>query len=94
MVDFEGTSLDSIRQMVSIGMGLSLFPELCAQAEFHDADNVKLLELEDWIGCCDVGFCWLESSRRQRDYKVLVAESGASASAFEISLEQSRAGLT
>jgi len=46
--DFEGTSLDAIRQMVSIGMGLSLFPELYAKAEFRTGDDVTLLGFEDW----------------------------------------------
>ena len=46
--DFEGTSLDAIRQMVSIGMGLSVFPELYAKAEFRAQDDVKLLEFEGW----------------------------------------------
>jgi DNA-binding transcriptional LysR family regulator len=33
--DYEGTSLDALRQMVSIGMGLSLFPSAYVSSEFE-----------------------------------------------------------
>lgn len=73
--DYEGTSLDSIRQMVSIGMGCSLFPELYARAEFRKDDDVKLLEITDWHERRDVGFYWRESSGRAKHYETLVAEA-------------------
>jgi len=69
--DFEGTSLDSIRQMVSIGMGLSLFPELYAKAEFRAQDDVTLLEFEDWNEQRDVGLYWREGSGRESHYRSL-----------------------
>jgi LysR family hydrogen peroxide-inducible transcriptional activator len=69
--DFEGTSLDAIRQMVSIGMGLSLFPELYARAEFRETDNVKLLRIEDWHEHREVGFYWRDKSGRERHYLTL-----------------------
>jgi LysR family hydrogen peroxide-inducible transcriptional activator len=69
--DFEGTSLDSIRQMVSIGMGLSLFPELYARAEFRNADDVKLLTIEDWAERREVGFYWRDNSGRRHHYETL-----------------------
>jgi LysR family hydrogen peroxide-inducible transcriptional activator len=82
--DFEGTSLDSIRQMVSIGMGCSLFPELYARAEFRNADDVKLLEIEDWAERREVGFYWRENSGRQRHYEILADEADATAEALKI----------
>lgn len=66
--DFEGTSLDAIRQMVSIGMGLSLFPQLYARAEFRADDDVTLLEIEDWNEQREVGLYWREGSGRQGHY--------------------------
>lgn len=36
--DFEGTSLDALRQMVSLGMGLTLLPALYAQSEVKPSD--------------------------------------------------------
>jgi len=69
--DFEGTSLDAIRQMVSIGMGLSLFPQLYAKAEFRAQDDVKLLEFEDWNEQRDVGLYWRAGSGRERHYRAM-----------------------
>ncbi len=69
--DFEGTSLDAIRQMVSIGMGLSLFPELYAKAEFRAQDDVTLLEFEDWNEQRDVGLSWREGSGRESHYRAV-----------------------
>ena len=57
--------------MVSIGMGLSLFPELYAKAEFRAEDDVKLLEFEDWSEQRDVGLYWREGSGRERDYRAM-----------------------
>lgn len=77
--DFEGTSLDAIRQMVSIGMGLSLFPELYARAEFRQGDDVKLLEFEDWSERREVGVYWREGSARERHYRAVAEASDRSA---------------
>lgn len=75
--DFEGTSLDAIRQMVSIGMGLSLFPELYARAEFREADDVTSLEFQDWTERREVGLYWREGSGRERHYRNLAAAADA-----------------
>lgn len=84
--DFEGTSLDAIRQMVSIGMGMSLFPQLYARAEFRQADDVKLLELEGWNERRDVGFCWREGSGRDRHYLALADAADAAAAQLGIAV--------
>jgi LysR family hydrogen peroxide-inducible transcriptional activator len=77
--DFEGTSLDAIRQMISIGMGMSLFPALYARAEIRPEDDVKLLELDDWSEHREVGFYWRENSGRQRHYHALADAADAAA---------------
>jgi len=69
--DFEGTSLDAIRQMVSIGMGLSVFPELYARAEFRPQDDVRLIEFGDWSEQREVGLYWRDGSGRERHYRAL-----------------------
>jgi LysR family hydrogen peroxide-inducible transcriptional activator len=83
--DYQGTSLDSIRQMVSIGMGCSLFPELYARAEFRNADDVALLDIEDWAECRAVGFYWRQGSGRQRHYEALASEADTAAGILRIS---------
>ena len=69
--DYAGTSLDAIRQMVSIGMGCSLFPELYAQAEFRNAEDVHLLEIEGWSETRQVGICFRSTSGRVAHFQEL-----------------------
>ncbi|WP_348627767.1 hydrogen peroxide-inducible genes activator [Rhizobium sp. AG855] len=73
--DYEGSSLDAIRQMVSIEMGLSLFPELYVRSEFAKDENIRLLTIADWQGTRDIAFFWRKSSARGRHFQSL-AELG------------------
>lgn len=43
--DYEGTSLDTLRQMVVLGMGISFLPALYIHSEVHDRDDVKVLPI-------------------------------------------------
>jgi LysR family hydrogen peroxide-inducible transcriptional activator len=44
--DYEGTSLDAIRQMVYMEMGVAFMPALYIRSEIRDGDNLKVLGLE------------------------------------------------
>ncbi|MCJ8519420.1 LysR family hydrogen peroxide-inducible transcriptional activator [Pseudorhizobium tarimense] len=77
--DYEGTSLDALRQMVSIDMGLSLFPELYVRSEFRSDQNVHLLLIEDWPGARVIGFFWRRGSVRADHYRRLAALGRAAA---------------
>ncbi len=63
-LEYEGSSLDAIRQMVSIEMGISLFPELYVRTEFAKDEGIKVLPVTDWQGTRDIGFFWRRSSAR------------------------------
>lgn len=69
--EYEGSSLDAIRQMVSIEMGLSLFPELYVRSEFAKEDGIKLLTIKGWPGIRDIGFFWRQSSARGSHFEAL-----------------------
>jgi LysR family transcriptional regulator, hydrogen peroxide-inducible genes activator len=73
--DYAGTSLDAIRQMVSIGMGLSIFPELYARSEFREGDGVVLRPLSDWVGHRAVGFYWRDGAGRAAHFEALAREA-------------------
>ncbi len=46
-LDYEGTSLDSIRLMAGMGMGIAFLPALYVRSEIGDADNdVRVVRLE------------------------------------------------
>jgi LysR family transcriptional regulator, hydrogen peroxide-inducible genes activator len=71
--DYEGTSLDALRQMVSIEMGLSLFPELYAKSEFARDTNVKLVEISGWNASRTIGVIWRKGSVRESHFEELAA---------------------
>ena len=43
--DYEGTSLDTLRQMVVLGMGISFLPALYVDSEIRDGDGLKVLPI-------------------------------------------------
>ena len=45
--DYEGTSLDAIRQMVYMEMGIAFMPALYLRSEIKARDNLHILSLED-----------------------------------------------
>jgi len=69
--DYEGTSLDAIRQMVSIGMGLALFPAAYIASEFHKEDRVRLLQIEGLPLKRDVVMAWRRNSPRSDHFGVV-----------------------
>ena len=79
--DYEGTSLDALRQMVSIGMGLSLFPDLYARSEAVRDGRVVLRELEDWKLSRVIMFAWRSDSARQEHFRTIAIEAEKAAAA-------------
>ncbi|MEQ8824832.1 MAG: hydrogen peroxide-inducible genes activator [Filomicrobium sp.] len=66
--DYEGTSLDALRQMVALNMGLSVFPEHYAASEIAADKSVVLRPLKGEQLTRTLGFVWRRSSVRADDY--------------------------
>lgn len=66
--DFEGTSLDMLREMVVMGLGVTFMPALYASCELVQDKNVRLLEFEDRHLFRTIGIAWRKSSTRQGTY--------------------------
>jgi len=47
LYDYEGTSLDTLRHMVGMGVGISFFPELYILSEIRSDRELKVLQLEE-----------------------------------------------
>lgn len=73
--DYEGTSLDALRQMVSIGMGLSLFPSAYVSSEFDRETGVTLFEISDLPLERTIVFAWRKNSVRSDHFRVLCDEA-------------------
>lgn len=80
--DYEGTSLDALRQMVLMGMGMSLFPELYARSEFRVEDHIALLTLDGWPASRDMGYFWRAGNGRAAQFEELARESEATCAAL------------
>ncbi|GGB43358.1 hyaluronan synthase [Roseibium aquae] len=69
--DYEGTSLDAIRQMVSIGMGLALFPAAYIASEFHKEERVRLLKIEGPPLRREIVMAWRRNSPRSGHFAIV-----------------------
>ncbi|MEH6758223.1 MAG: hydrogen peroxide-inducible genes activator [Parasphingorhabdus sp.] len=56
--DYEGTSLDSVRQMVASGLGLGILPALYVRSELTHGGDIALLEVEGWKASRSIGIAW------------------------------------
>lgn len=83
--DYEGTSLDALWQMVLMGMGVSLFPELYALSELRDGDSMVLLRLEGWPARRAMGYFWRASNGRADQFEQLARESEETCRALGLS---------
>lgn len=58
MHDYEGTSLDSIRQMVGSGIGLALLPERYMTLESMSSEIVSTLDIAGWNARRSIAAIW------------------------------------
>lgn len=64
------TSLATVIQMVANGYGITLVPEVAADAEAHD-DRVKLLRFAEPQPGRTIGLAWRRTSPRRKDFEAL-----------------------
>lgn len=82
--DYEGTSLDALRQMVSIGMGLALFPAGYIASEFVKEQRVVLKPIEKFPMVRDVILAWRKNSTRADHFQTLALTARMVAGNLEI----------
>lgn len=70
-LDYEGTSLDTLREMVAMGMGVTFLPRLYVEAELSRDRSVKTLTLRDRSIARTIGIAWRRSSARYATYEKL-----------------------
>lgn len=69
--DYEGTSLDMLREMVATGLGITFMPGLYAQTMLARDKSVRTLELEGRSVYRTIGMVWRKSSARATTYRQL-----------------------
>jgi LysR family hydrogen peroxide-inducible transcriptional activator len=70
-LDYEGTSLDTLRQMVGLGMGISFMPALYIKAEVLQDDQIVARQLEPRSPFRMIGMIWRRHSARQEEFVAL-----------------------
>lgn len=74
--DYEGTSLDSLRQMAGSGLGLAILPELYLRSEVGGEHMVRRLEVSDWTATRSIAAVWRHGAAYGESYR-LIAQSVA-----------------
>ena len=69
--DFEGTSLDTLREMVVMGLGVTFLPGLYVQREIANDPDLKTVAIEGRSMHHTVGLVWRKATARQFDYDKL-----------------------
>ncbi|WP_040145995.1 LysR substrate-binding domain-containing protein, partial [Xanthomonas citri] len=62
--DYEGTSLDAIRQMAGMGMGLALLPDLYVRQEIREGDEVVVRPVKGGRYYREIGLLWRQGAGR------------------------------
>lgn len=72
--DYEGTSLDAIRQMAGMGMGLAVLPELYVRQEIRPGDDVVARPFRGGRLYRELGLLWRSGAARAGAYQRLARE--------------------
>jgi LysR family hydrogen peroxide-inducible transcriptional activator len=69
--DYEGTSLDTLREMVAMGLGATFLPGLYVRAVAKRDNSIAILELSDRKVYRTAGLIWRRTSARDEQYRQL-----------------------
>jgi LysR family hydrogen peroxide-inducible transcriptional activator len=81
--DYEGTSLDSVRQMVASGIGLAILPEFYVRSEVGGSAGVRLLDIAGWRASRSIAAAWRSGAAYARLYASIAARIRAEAAAVQ-----------
>ena len=71
--DYEGTSLDALRQMVGMGMGATFLPALYIRSEIRARSEVVVKEIKGKKIYRSIGLVWRKSGARTKAYAEMVS---------------------
>ena len=69
--DYEGTSLDALRQMAGMGMGVTFLPALYVNSEIRARSEVVAKPIKGRSVHRNIGLVWRKSATRFRAYEML-----------------------
>jgi LysR family hydrogen peroxide-inducible transcriptional activator len=71
MSDYEGTSLDTLREMVGMGMGLSFLPGLYVLSGLEQDSAIKVTSISGAPIYRTIGLAWRKSAARSTEFGIL-----------------------
>src|SRR5688500_16126129 len=77
--DFRATSLETLRQMVASGVGITLLPELAGRGAYGQARGVTIRPFVKPVPTRTIGAVWRKSSARRESILALCKHIGAHA---------------
>ncbi|MFV8782399.1 hydrogen peroxide-inducible genes activator [Microbulbifer sp. SA54] len=72
--DYEGTSLDTLRQMVVMGLGVAFLPGLYVHSEMHNPEALHVSEIRSKPIRRQHGLVWRASAPARQYYRALAAD--------------------
>ena len=72
--DYEGTSLDTLRQMVVMGMGVAFLPALYVKSEIRDSKELRVTDVEGINVVRNHALVWRNTSPARNFYKELASQ--------------------
>jgi LysR family transcriptional regulator, hydrogen peroxide-inducible genes activator len=70
-LDYEGTSLDMLREMVITGLGITFMPGLYVRRELTTDTSLRVMPLHGRAIHRSIGMAWRKSSARHRSFETL-----------------------
>jgi LysR family hydrogen peroxide-inducible transcriptional activator len=77
--DFRATSLETLRQMVASGVGITLLPELAGRGAYGNARGVTIKPFVKPVPTRTIGAVWRKSSARREAIMALARQIEANA---------------
>ena len=72
--DYEGTSLDTLRQMVVMGMGIAFLPGLYIRSEIREGDGLKVVSLSEDDVLREHALVWRTTSPARQLFRELAVK--------------------
>ena len=69
--DYEGTSLDSLRQMAGTGLALTILPDLYIRSEVGGSAGVNILQVTDWAPTRSIAAAWRHGAAYSDAYSTI-----------------------
>jgi LysR family hydrogen peroxide-inducible transcriptional activator len=78
--DYEGTSLDSLHQMVASGLGITLLPSLYLASEVGGSSSIRILRIPEWRAYRSIALAWRNTTPLGEQYALLAGRIATMAS--------------